>query len=182
MTGVCDVCCTPLAGDRCPNGHTRNLPVKPVTSMKPIDLPKATTYRRLLGSGVEFGAYVAGAWLTTVLDFLSSGLMGLLCLVLFGLIVLRDCNAGLFSIEKRIGSMRVVHWQTGLPASNGQALLRNSYYLGLLLIAVLPFVDLATSSMFTLFVMVDVVMIVANPKGRRLGDFLAGTQVVDARS
>jgi len=175
MTEFCEVCGKPLARCHCPNGRTRTL------APQRIELPKATTHRRLLGSGIEFGAYVTGAWVIAVLDFIT-GLMGLLCLVLFGLIVLRDCNAGLFSIAKRIGSMRVVHSQTGLPASNAQALLRNSYYLALLLIAILPLVDLATSPMFTLFVFVDMVMIIANPKGRRIGDFLAGTQVIDARS
>jgi uncharacterized RDD family membrane protein YckC len=183
MTGFCEDCGEPVARCLCPHRRTKKLDLKPVakTMEKPVELPKAKMHRRLLGSGIEFGAYVAGAWLIAVVDFFSSGLMGLFCLVLFGLIVLRDCNAGLFSIAKRIGSQRVVHAKTGMPASNTQALLRNSYYLGLLLIAILPFVDLATSPTFTLLVFVDMVMIIANPKGRRLGDFLASTQVVDAR-
>jgi uncharacterized RDD family membrane protein YckC len=34
---------------------------------------------------------------------------------------------------------------------------------------------------FALFIPLDVMMILASPQGRRLGDFLAGTQVVEAR-
>lgn len=177
MTGFCEICGKPLENSRCPSGHTARK-----TKVGPLVLPKATTHRRLLGSGIEYVAYVAGAWLITFLDFFSAGLMGLLCLVLAGLIVLRDCNAGAFSIAKRISNMRVVDWRTGQPASNTQALTRNGYYLGLLLLALLPLVDWITSPFFTLFVALDVIMIMANPKGRRLGDFLAGTQVVDSRS
>jgi uncharacterized RDD family membrane protein YckC len=178
MAGFCEVCGRTIEGTRCPcrQGSTT------IKKRSELSLPKASASRRLVGSGIEYVAYLAGVWVVAFLDLISTGLMGLAAVVLFGLIVLRDCNAGTFSVSKRVSHMRVVDWRTGQSASNTQALVRNSYYLGLLLLALLPWIDLVTSPLFTLFIVIDVLMILANPKGRRLGDFLAGTQVVEARS
>lgn len=177
MAGFCEVCGRTLEKGRCPE-HAPTVIPKPIK----LSLPRASTPRRLVGSGIEYSAYLVGVWVITFLDFISTGLMGLLALVLVGLIVLRDFNAGAFSIAKRVSNMKVVDWRSGQSATNTQALVRNSYYLGLLLLALLPMVDLVTSPLFTFFIAVDVLMILANPKGRRLGDFLASTQVVEARS
>lgn len=179
MAGFCEVCGESLVNGRCPNGHTAKLVRKPAA----LSLPSASKSRRLIGSGIEYSAYLAGVWVIAFLDLISAGLLGLLAaMALIGLIVLRDCNAGAFSISKRVSSMRVVDWRTGQPATNTQALLRNSYYLVLLTVSLLPITDLVTSPIFTFFVAVDLLMILANPKGRRLGDQIAGTQVVEART
>jgi uncharacterized RDD family membrane protein YckC len=146
-------------------------------------LPKASTPRRLIGSGVEYVAYVVCVWLIAAANLASLGGLALTALLPVGLIALRDCNAGALSIAKRISRMRVVNLRNGQPASNSQALSRNSYYLGLLLLMmVLPWFSPLWSFVFTSFVALDVLMILANPQGRRLGDMLAGTQVVEARS
>ena len=145
-------------------------------------LPKASTPRRLLGSGVEYIAYVVFATIIFALESISAGLLGLLFLLLMGLIVMRDFNAGAFSIAKRISQMRVVNVKTGQSASNRQAIWRNSYYLGLALIGMIPWIGGPVASFFfMMFIVLDIMMILANPRGRRLGDFLAGTQVVEAR-
>ncbi len=147
--------------------------------------PKPNTPRRLLGSGVEFFAYVIAKGIIALLDALSFGLLGLCSLILFALIVLRDCNAGAFNIAKRVSHMRVIEWRTGQNASNTRGLLRNSYYLGLLLLAALlplPLIDGLTWLFFLMFVGIDVLMILASPVGRRLGDLIAGTQVVEERA
>jgi uncharacterized RDD family membrane protein YckC len=149
----------------------------PAVKVSPIILPKAKTSRRLLGSGVEFTCYAAGVWVVTVLDL--SGLFGLLTVVIVGLVILRDFNGGAFSISKRVSQMRVVDWRTGRPVSNPQAFLRNSYYLALPAVAILPLVDCFTSWLFMMFIALDIMMIIASRQGRRLGDRLAGTQVVD---
>lgn len=177
MTGFCEVCGESLAVGKCPNGHMAKIIRRPPI----LSFPPASKPRRFIGSGIEFSAYLAGVWVIAFVDFITAGLIGLTSLVLIGLIVLRDCNAGKFSIAKRVSSMRVVDWRTGQPATNTQALLRNSYYLALLTVSLLPISDLVTSPIFTFFVAVDVLMILANPKGRRLGDHIAGTQVVGAR-
>jgi len=164
---------------RCPAGCCQGS----VASPPEIEFPKPKTSSRLLGSGVEYLAYLICAWIITILDAMSGGLAGLLSLIVVLLIVLRDFQGGTFSLAKRVCNMRVVDHRTGESASNFQGLLRNSYYLVLLLIAtVLPFVDWFSSTFFTMFIALDVMMILANPRGRRLGDLLASTQVVQARS
>lgn len=202
----CDACGSPLsAAGQCPQGHesattnydsssglvgsSSQAPVKvsPHQAVSPYGgigpLPKASTPRRLLGSGIEYLSYVAGTWIITVLDVFTTGLLGLFSFFLVILIVLRDFNGGTFSVAKRVSQMRVVDLRTGRAASNGQALLRNGYYLSLLLIgAVLPWIDVLSSFFFTMFIILDVMMIMASRRGRRLGDFLAGTQVVDEAS
>jgi uncharacterized RDD family membrane protein YckC len=195
MTGFCTECGHPLKADEhCPvhgSGVDRSTPAPapgtgsgPLASTRDIGpLPKASPSRRLLGSGIEYVAYLICVGIITLLDAVSAGLFGLLSIVVLVLIVLRDFNAGAFSLSKRVSQMRVVTMSSGKSASNAQALIRNGYYLVLLaLSAALPWIDWITSILFMLFVILDVMMILASPKGRRLGDLLAGTQVVEARS
>ncbi len=180
MTGFCVQCGTALIAGRscscCPSGGGSGELLVP--------FPKSDTPRRLLGSGIEFFAYVILGGIFGVLDFLSLGLLGILSLVLGALIVLRDCNAGAFNIAKRVTRMRVVDLRTGQPSSNLRGLVRNVYYLALALLAVIlpPGLDILPWVLFLLFIGLDVMMIVASPKGRRLGDVLAGTQVIQERS
>lgn len=63
-------------------------------------------------------------------------------------------------------------------ASSWQALLRNGYFILLLLLMVLPGGEFFGALFFPLLILMDVLMIIASPDGRRLGDLLAGTQVV----
>lgn len=194
MSGFCQECGLLFTDGKCKNGHresgaghlSRGTALgspRPSSLAHGIgELPKANTARRLLGSGIEYVTYVTCAWVIVFLDFLTAGVLGLLCLVLVVLVVLRDFNAGSFSIAKRVSRMRVVDRRTGQSASNVQALLRNGYYLGLLLLMVLPWVDAPVLFFFKLFIALDILMILSSPQGRRLGDLLAGTQVVEAGS
>lgn len=194
MTGFCPECGELLKNGKCQCGHRERgsgLPSRETVLDAPRpssvaqrigNLPKANTARRLLGSGIEYVTYVACAWMIVFLDFLTAGVLGLLCLALVVLVVLRDFNSGAFSIAKRVSRMRVVNQRTGQPASNVQALLRNGYYLGLLLLMVLPWVDAPLVFFFKLFIVLDILMILSSPQGRRLGDLLAGTQVVESGS
>lgn len=184
MKLFCSECGLPVNDGKCADGHRESaLKAPPVGAIhKGGDWPKAETSRRLLGSGIEFIVYVACGWVILFLDLLTAGLLGLLSLALVVLVVLRDFNAGAFSIGKRVSRMRVVDWRTGGPASNVQALIRNGYYLGLLTLMVLPWVDMPVMFFFKLFIALDILMILSSPKGRRLGDILAGTQVINARS
>jgi uncharacterized RDD family membrane protein YckC len=179
MAGFCEVCGRSLGIAGCPSGHTTTIVGK---NSSPVPaLPKSKTAPRLLCSGAEFGGYFIAALLIAGMDVLSAGLAGLACLPLAVLIGLRDVSAGSFNPGKRISNVRVVDYRTGKSASNLQALGRNSYYCGLLLVAALPLIDVATSPLFASFVVLDVIAIISNPKGRRLGDFIAGTQVVGTR-
>ncbi|HKH47270.1 MAG TPA: RDD family protein [Thermoanaerobaculia bacterium] len=188
MSGFCKECgaLLKLGDSQCPNGHQQGLVAHPALRPEPLQkigpLPKPSTPRRLLGSGIEYVAYVFFTWVVTFLDSLTAGIAGLLALIVAGLVMLRDCNAGALSIAKRVSQMRVVDRRTGQPASNLQGLVRNGYYFGLLVIAAfVPWFDWISSGLFMAFIAVDIAMIVANPRGRRLGDLLAGTQVIEAR-
>ena len=144
-----------------------------------VSLPKASIARRLLGSGIEYLAYSMTIAIFSFFGFFTGGLLGLVWVPLvFVLVALRDLNGGAFSPGKRVGNLRVVDLRSARPASNFQALARNGYYLGLVLLMIVPLLKYLVQGFFFLFLVVDVMMIVASPGGRRLGDYLAGTQVV----
>lgn len=176
--GKCSQCTTVNVARAAPGSRSYGFP--PGGDIGP--LPKASTPRRLLGSGIEYITYMACATILFILESISAGLLWFLFIILAGLIVMRDFNAGAYSIAKRISQMRVVNVKTGQSASNTQAVFRNSYYLGLSVIAMIPWIGGPVASFFfMMFIAIDIMMILANPRGRRLGDFLAGTQVVEAR-
>jgi uncharacterized RDD family membrane protein YckC len=184
MAGFCRIHGVPLRPDgNCPQCTTGNVsPMKPQKENREGSFPKASTQRRLLGSGVEYFAYVILAAIIYFLGALTGGTLGFLYLLLICLIVIRDFNAGSYSIAKRISQMRVVEASTGKAPSNAKALFRNSYYLALPLIAMFPYFGGPIALFFfMMFASIDIMMILASPRGRRLGDFLAGTQVVEAR-
>ena len=130
-------------------------------------------------SGIEFLLYYVGIVLVTGLSIATGTVAGTVgFLPLCALVVLRDARGGAFSLGKRIGSLRVVDAGTGLAASQAQGFGRNSYYIILLALMMLPAVEFLLIWVFKMLVFLDVLMILASPHGRRLGDFLAGTQVV----
>ncbi len=203
MRGFCTDCGQPLDGEgKCPTCQFETLSaaapvvleatpqqaVAPLPANTPAQgvgpLPKASTARRLLGSGIEYLVYVTAVFLLSVFSPFTAGTLGFVTVpLLLGMVGLRDTNAGALSIGKRVGGMRVVDRHSGQPASNGQAVVRNSYYLGLLVLMFIPMIKFIFSTLFAMMVFIDVMMIVANPSGRRFGDILGGTQVVpEARS
>lgn len=184
MTGFCEVCgrdLSAMATGVCPEHPRKVRPIGP-SHQTSISLPPAPLLPRLLGAGVEYMCYSICATVVTALDIATVGFLGLLNVILTGLILFRDFKGGNLNIAKRITEMRVVDARTGQAATNVQAFLRNSYYLVLPLIsAFLPFVDLPCLGLFISFMMLDFMMILASPRRRRLGDILAGTQVVRTR-
>jgi len=186
MVGFCKECGRPLnpeglCTDRgCPGSKTSGVGDRKGSRIGP--LPKPNTTRRLLGSGIEYLAYVIGGWVISFFSTLSGGLFGIASILLFSLIILRDFNAGALSIAKRVSQMRVVDSRTGRIPSNTQALLRNSYYGALAIAMALPAIDWLFYTLFFMFVFFDTMMVLASPRGRRIGDLLAHTQVVEARS
>lgn len=189
MKGFCVECGTPHDDQRtCPNcGHvprkagSTSGPLAPSTEQGIGPLPKASTAKRLLGSGAEYGIYVTVLGILAVISTITAGIFDMLLVpILLLMIGFRDVNAGLFSIAKRIGRMRVVEYGTGKPATNGQALLRNSYYMALTFLMIFPIIltDIAATMFFMLLVVIDVILISLSKEGRRIGDWLAETQVV----
>ena len=92
----------------------------------------------------------------------------------------KDMDGGKLSIAKKLSNRQVVTVDSGLPISNKQAWIRNAPYIGAWAFAMLPD-PFGTLGLLVvgLMALVDVGMIWSDPKGRRLGDRLAGTQVVD---
>lgn len=179
MSGFCADCGRALEGEACPSGHGRAVAGRGEQAL--VRLPRAKAGRRLAGSGIEYAAYVAGVLVLSVMSVVTAGILDALLAPLVVLVIaIRDVRSGLFSIGKRIAGLRVVQIGTGQPATNAQAVMRNSYYLGLTLLMMLPVIvlDGLAATLFGLCVVIDVLMIIATEDGRRLGDRLAGTQVV----
>lgn len=146
-------------------------------------LPKPNNPRRFI-PGAELVAYIIIAGILTTFDLFSfgGGMFGLGGLLLVTLLVLRDFNGGTFSISRRVSGTQIVDQRTGRRASNIQTVLRNVYYIAPLAIAlVLPMAAFLALFAAALFLVIDLVMILVSRHGRRLGDFLAGTQVVERR-
>lgn len=200
MTGYCTECGQPILGSGlCRAGHTptastvavaggdamaatanSRLPVG--ASTQALSLPKAKAVPRLAAAGIEYLLYLVGIWLVITFSLatgLVAGLIGPLPLSV--LVALRDFRGGALSISKRVAGLRVVDRKSGLVASNFQALIRNSYYVLLLLLMALPGGEFVAVWPFKMMVVTDGLLILVNPRGRRLGDFLAGTQVVAER-
>lgn len=182
MYGFCPTCRHPLDRHRrCPNVESHPSEAHLVNSQTGLILPKAKPTRRLFGAGIEYSIYAIAQVIIIGLSLATFGVMdALIAAPLILMIAIRDSQSGRFSIEKRLGKMRVVSFGTGQPIDNIQALKRNSYYLLppiLMLLPVLP-LDAFLVSTFQLLVALDVWMICFRKDGRRLGDLLAGTQVV----
>ncbi len=135
--------------------------------------------RRLLGSGIEYFTYSTAITVFSLIGILTGGLLGLLWVPLLLIMIgMRDLNAGAFSLGKRVGGLRVVDLRSAQPPSNPQALLRNSYYLALVFLMLIPVVKYPIAGLFFTVLVLDTLMVIASPTGRRIGDHLAGTQVV----
>ena len=140
----------------------------------PTALPRAELGRRLGGSGLEFlvlfGLEVASA------VFVPVGVV--LSLLAAGYFATKDLGGGRYSLGKRIARTRVVDAQTGQVPPAGRLVLRNAHLSLGFLMAVVPGFEVLGWALLALGATVDLLMLVADPQGRRLGDRLAHTQVV----
>ncbi len=142
-------------------------------------LPKAGAARRLLGSGIEFLAYCVLLIVIAGSSLSSGTLLSLLNLLPCALVLARDVDGGSLSLGKRIAGMRVVDRKTWSTASNGQALLRNSYFALILFFMAFPaFLGCLATPFFFAMAGFDALSIMVSGSGLRLGDRIAGTQVV----
>jgi uncharacterized RDD family membrane protein YckC len=170
--GVCVV----LECDYEPPGLSRNPPAN-------LNLAKAPVAGRLGGAGLEMFTFfvldIIGLLLSPFTAMVSGMLTGLAAALYMGI---KDLNGGHYSIGKRIAGVHVVDAKTGQPASRGQAVLRNSPYIAGWLLAVMPdpFGMVGWAVIFVALI-VDTLMIVASPEGKRSGDLLAGTQIVPTK-
>ena len=147
-----------------------------------ISLPKASVGRRVAASGLETLLLFSGMVLFSALAPITVFITEIFCVLLALMWGLKDLNGGAWSLSKRLTSTRVVDRATGEIPSNGRLVLRNSYYLVLCLLSALPILEWATLGLVGLVMVVDLLIMVATPDNRRIGDFLANTQVVPVKS
>lgn len=147
----------------------------------PIEKPRAELKKRIGGSGAE----LAGMALIEIVGlalapftFMISGVLASGFNAAY--MAAKDMDDGKLSVAKKIGGRKVVAVDTDLPISNKQAWIRNAPYIGAWAFAMLPDpFGMLGLALVGLMAVVDIGLIWTDPRGRRLGDRLAGTQVID---
>ena len=147
-----------------------------------LELPKASVMRRVAASGLETVSLVALLVLFSALAPFTLALTEILCVLLALYWGAKDFEGGKWSLSKRLTVTRVVDRATGEIPPPKRLLLRNSYYLVLCLLSAIPIIEWATLSLVVFVMFVDLIVMVATPDNRRIGDFLANTQVVPVES
>ncbi len=145
-----------------------------------VVVPRPPLARRLGGSALELGTLIGVELVGTLLMGFTFGVSGAISSLLGAIYMgVKDLDGGRYSFGKRAVGTRVVDVKTLGRASTGKAILRNLPWVLAWLIAVIPVVgDSIGLPLIGLMALLDVGLIAATPTGRRLGDFLAGTQVV----
>jgi uncharacterized RDD family membrane protein YckC len=80
------------------------------------------------------------------------------------------------SLGKKIMGLRVISVSTGSRGSFRDSMIRNAPFAAALLLYLIPFVGWFFSALIIVF---EFLLILGNPESMRLGDDLAGTQVVE---
>jgi len=147
-----------------------------------IELPRAAVGRRLGSSALDAGLLYAGLIVMSIpipalacVDFMIAPIIATAWLI-------RDLKGGQLSPGKQMGHFQIVDINTGELASNAQCVGRNAYYAILNFVAIIPFLEMINLGFFALVMAVDVVIMITRPDNRRIGDLMAGTQVVPTKS
>jgi uncharacterized RDD family membrane protein YckC len=145
-----------------------------------VQVPRPELPRRLGGSALELSTLIVVEIIGTLLMGLTIGISGALSSLLAAVYMgVKDLDGGRYSFGKRAVSTRVVDVQTLERASAGKCFLRNLPWVVFWTLAIIPVIgDFVGWGLLGLMTVLDVGFILATPTGRRLGDFLAGTQVV----
>lgn len=146
--------------------------------MTELTLPKASVGRRVAASGLETFLLLLCMVGLSAIGPLTVFLSEIFCVLLAILWGVKDLGGGAYSLSKVLTRTRVVDKITGEMPSPDRLILRNSYYLVLCLCSAIPFVEWATLSIVAIVMMVDLLVMISSPDNRRIGDFIAGTQVV----
>ncbi len=143
-------------------------------------VPRPPLPRRLGGSALELSTLVVLEIIGTLLMGVTFGVSGAITSLLAALYMgVKDLGGGRYSFGKRAVGTRVVDATTLQRASAGKCFLRNLPWVLFWALAVVPVIgDFVGWSLLGVMALLDVGLIVAPPTGRRLGDLLAGTQVV----
>ncbi len=162
----------------CPGGAA---PPSPVGSKSAPSIPPAPVTRRLATAGLEYLLLVGSLAAIVFFGYLTALVAKLALPVVAIYWAIRDLHGGKYSPGKQLGHFRVVDATTGEVASQQACVLRNSYYVVLIILAALPFWDFFNMILVCVVMLIDVLVMIATPNNRRLGDLLAKTQVAPIR-
>ncbi len=140
---------------------------------------KAALPVRLKRAGAEVALMTGAELLGLFLSPFTFGLTGMVTSLGNAIYMgARDMDGGRYGLGRWLGGTRLVDAETGKPATNKQALLRNSYLILGWTGAILPDpIGTLFFGLVGLMMLLDLGMTVVDPEGRRLGDHLARTKV-----
>ncbi len=186
MSRSCEVCGDPLDDaafciiPACPHRDAaRRLEAEaepaPPAPRRRSAVGRADPSRRLLASGPEFLILMGLEVLSALVVPVGAALSLLIAAYMAG----RDLGGGRYSLGKRLAGVRVVDAATGEAPTARQAVTRTAPYVLGWLLAVLPGFEVFGWGVLLLGAAIDLGLVMRDPLGRRLGDRLAGTKVVD---
>ncbi len=129
--------------------------------------PKATVLNRFIAKLIDVFLAAAAA------EVMAS--VGLLAGV--GYLFVADGFAGGRSIGKRLIGLQTVRPDTREAAGFRESIIRNIPFAAAQVLYAVPYIGWMASAVIVAF---EAILIIGNEQGRRLGDELAGTQVLDA--
>ena len=147
-----------------------------------LRLPQASVVRRAAASGLETGILLGLLVLFSGLAPVTMFLTEIFCVLLAIYWGVKDIEGGKWSLSKRLTVTRVVDRTTGEVPAPGRLVARNSYYLVLCLLSAIPMVEWASLALVCGVMLLDLAVMVATPDSRRIGDFIANTQVVPVKT
>ncbi|HEX8750256.1 MAG TPA: RDD family protein [Nitrospira sp.] len=135
-----------------------------------------------LGTGIYPKAQVLNRFIAKLIDlFLAAAAAELIAPVGFlagvAYLFVADGFADGRSIGKRLIGLQTVLPGTREPAGFRESIIRNIPFAVAQLLFAIPYVGWLASAAIVMF---EAILIIGNEQGRRLGDELAGTQVLDA--
>ncbi len=180
----CAVCGQALDGAiDCPRGYPTGCALKAAAALGPVDAGarRAPRDARAGRFAVEAAAFAALELLGTLLSPLTIGSAGMLTsLIGMAYAALRDVEGGRYRLVARPRGTRVVDLSTGAPPDRAQAMTRNLPLILAWSLAILPDPFGLLGWLAVGFVLaLDAALVLVRPDGRRLGDLLAGTAVVE---
>ena len=145
-----------------------------------ISYQKARLPRRVSAVVIDFAPLVVLEAIGLVLSPFTLGVSGMVTSA-FGLVYvcIKDFGAGAYSPGKRLHNLTVID-RNGNCATNAQAVVRNLPYILAWLIMVLPDpLGLLGVALAFFLVLLDSFLVVVDDQGKRLGDRLASTKVIE---
>jgi uncharacterized RDD family membrane protein YckC len=129
--------------------------------------PKAPVLNRCIAKLIDLFIVAAAAQAIALVGFLAG----------LAYIFVADGFAGGRSIGKRLIGLQTIVLDTRDASGFRESIIRNIPFAGALVAFAVPYVGWLASAAVVSF---EVLLVIGNEQGRRLGDELAGTQVLDA--